>query len=276
LRQRLERAATLRTPLLLVAEPGCGVELCARLMHQRNTPWVAPENTVLLAEAPLDLLAQARDGTLFLHEIGELSRLEQKGLLLAIGRLDKYNVRLVCATSHALAEAVAQGTFDPRLYSAVSGLTVRVPGLREHREDIPELAALMFARMVEAGESAPRQFSTAALNALRAHDWPGNLAQLESVVKTIALTALSDEISQDDVTRVLGEFDAATPSRYDVTLDLPLREARDVFERVYFEHHIAKEGGNMSRVADRVGLERTHLYRKLKQLGVRLGKKSDE
>jgi DNA-binding NtrC family response regulator len=276
LRQRLERAATLRTPLLLVAEPGCGVELCARLMHQRNTPWVAPENTVLLAEAPLDLLAQARDGTLFLHEIGELSRLEQKGLLLAIGRLDKYNVRLVCATSHALAEAVAQGTFDPRLYSAVSGLTVRVPGLREHREDIPELAALMFARMVEAGESAPRQFSTAALNALRAHDWPGNLAQLESVVKTIALTALSDEISQDDVTRVLGEFDAATPSRYYVTLDLPLREARDVFERVYFEHHIAKEGGNMSRVADRVGLERTHLYRKLKQLGVRLGKKSDE
>jgi DNA-binding NtrC family response regulator len=276
LRQRLERAATLRTPLLLVAEPGCGVELCARLMHQRNTPWVAPENTVLLAEAPLDLLAQARDGTLFLHEIGELSRLEQKGLLLAIGRLDKYNVRLVCASSHALAEAVAQGTFDPRLYSAVSGLTVRVPGLREHREDIPELAALMFARMVEAGESAPRQFSTAALNALRAHDWPGNLAQLESVVKTIALTALSDEISQDDVTRVLGEFDAATPSRYDVTLDLPLREARDVFERVYFEHHIAKEGGNMSRVADRVGLERTHLYRKLKQLGVRLGKKSDE
>ncbi|MGH8600206.1 MAG: helix-turn-helix domain-containing protein, partial [Burkholderiales bacterium] len=168
------------------------------------------------------------------------------------------------------------GTFDPRLYSAVSGLTVRVPGLREHREDIPELAALMFARMVEAGESAPRQFSTAALNALRTHDWPGNLAQLESVVKTIALTALSNEISQNDVTRVLGEFDAATPSRYDVTLDLPLREARDVFERVYFEHHIAKEGGNMSRVADRVGLERTHLYRKLKQLGVRLGKKSDE
>jgi DNA-binding NtrC family response regulator len=134
----------------------------------------------------------------------------------------------------------------------------------------------MFARMVEAGESAPRQFSPAALNALRAHDWPGNLAQLESVVKTIALTALSDEISQDDVTRVLGEFDAATPSRYDVTLYLPRRDARDVFERVYFEHHIAKEGGNMSRVADRVGLERTHLYRKLKQLGVRLGKKSDE
>ncbi|MEK7231968.1 MAG: response regulator, partial [Pseudomonadota bacterium] len=109
LKQRLERIANLKSPLLLTGEPGSGVELCAKFVHPPNAPWVAPENFAALAEAPLDVLNQAREGTLFLREIGELNRVEQKGLLLIAGKLEKYNTRLVCASSRPLPELVAQG-----------------------------------------------------------------------------------------------------------------------------------------------------------------------
>ena len=284
LKQRLERVANLKSPLMMVAEPGSGAELCARFVHQPNSlpgkpnaPWVEPENLAALAETPLDLLNQAREGTLFLPEVGDLNRTEQKGLLLIAGKLEKYNTRLICATSRALPELVAQGAFDAKLYAIIAAVTVNVPSLRQHREDIPDLANLFLLRGIEAKETPARHFSTAALNALRNYDWPGNLNQLESVVRTLALTAVSEEIGVNDVAQALptyGAPSAAAPSA--LPLDLPLREARDAFERVYFEHHIGKEGGNMSRVADSVGLERTHLYRKLKQLGIKLARRGEE
>jgi len=276
LKQRLERVANLRTPLLLTGEPGCGIELAARFLHQRNTPWVAPESHSALAEAPLELLSQAREGTLFLHEIADLSRVEQKGLMLAVSKLERYNVRLICGASRDLAELVAGGTFDSRLFGALAGTVIRVPSLREHREDVPDLANLMLNRMVEAKEIPPRQFSTGALNALRNFDWPGNLTQLESVVRTLATTAAADQVSIEDVNQGLPQPAPAAQVVHDLPFDLPLRDARDAFERVYFEYHIAREGGNISRVADTVGLERTHLYRKLKQLGIRLARKNGD
>jgi DNA-binding NtrC family response regulator len=276
LKQRLERVLNLRSPLLLSGEPGCGIELAARFLHQRNTPWIAPENHSALAETPLDLLNQAREGTLFLGEVSDLSRIEQKGLLLAASKLERYNVRLVSGASRDLAELVAHGAFDSRLYSVLAAATIRVPSLREHREDVPDIANLTLSRMVEAKETAPRQFTTAALNALRIYDWPGNLAQLESVVRTLALTCPSEQIPLEEVNRALPKPAAALPVARDLPFDLPLRDARDAFERAYFEYHIAREGGNISRVAECVGLERTHLYRKLKQLGVRLVRKNDE
>lgn len=276
LKQRLERVANLRTPLLLTGEPGCGIELAARFLHQRNTPWVAPDNNGALAETPLELLAQAREGVLFMHDISNLSRVEQKGLLLAVTKLERYNVRIVCGASRDLAELVAGGAFDTRLFGALAATSIRVPSLREHREDVPELASLMLSRMVEAKETPPRQISTGGLNALRNFDWPGNLAQLESVVRTLAMTAAAEQISLDEVSQGLPQTPIAMNMAHDVPFDLPLRDARDAFERVYFEYHIAREGGNISRVADSVGLERTHLYRKLKQLGIRLARKNGE
>lgn len=277
LRKRLAQIANLKTPVLLVAEHGSGADLCARVLRQPNAPWVVPENFSVLAESPLDLLQQARDGVLFIQDVAALSKLEQKGLALLLGKLEKYNVRLVCATSRSLPEQVQQGAFDATLFDVLSGLTLSVPALREHREDIPELAAMILSQLVENRESPPRQFSMAALNALRVYDWPGNMAQLNNVVKTLALTTLGEEIGQADVARVLGQFDqeSAPPSAAGSPIDLnqPLREARDEFERMYFEHHIRQEQGNMSRVAERIGLERTHLYRKLKQLGIRFTKR---
>jgi len=276
LKQRLERIVNLRTPLLLTAEPGCGVELCARFLHPRNTPWVVPETTALLADSPLDLLSQAREGTLFVHDVAEIHKVEQKGLLLLLGKLDRYNVRVICGASRHLPDLVAQGAFDERLYSILSATTIRVPSLREHREDVPDLANLVLSSMVEAKEVPPRQFSTAALNALRNYDWPGNFAQLQSVVQTLAHTVPGEQINLDDIHLALPQPASAGLVTQNLQLDLPLRDARDAFERVYFEHHIDKEGGNISRVAESVGLERTHLYRKLKQLGIKLARKPEE
>jgi two-component system nitrogen regulation response regulator NtrX len=269
LKKRLEQVVNLRAPLLLTSEPGTGVDVCARFLHRPNTPWVEPDTLTTLANAPFDLLEQAKGGLLFLKEIGDLNRLAQKGLLLLLGKLEKYNVRLVCVTSTPLAELAAQGAYDPRLYELLSGLCINVPALREHREDIPELATHILSRYIESGEAPLRQFSTAALNCLRNHDWPGNLAQLTGIVHSLALTCAGDEISAEDVKQMLAS--SSPPQAVGgIPLNLPLREARDMFEKAYFEQLIDQENGNMTRVAERAGLERTHLYRKLKLLGIKL------
>jgi DNA-binding NtrC family response regulator len=269
LKKRLEQVVNLRAPLLLTSEPGTGVDLCARFLHRPNTPWVEPDTLSALTIAPFDLLEQAKGGLLFLKEIGDLNRLAQKGLLLLLGKLEKYSVRLVCVTTTPLAGLAAQGVYEPRLYEQLSGLCINVPALREHREDIPELAAQILSRYIESGEVPLRQFSTAALNCLRNHDWPGNLAQLTGAVHSLALTSAGDEISADDVKQILASSSPAQAVA-GVPLNMPLREARDMFEKVYFEQLIDQENGNMTRVAERAGLERTHLYRKLKLLGIKL------
>jgi DNA-binding NtrC family response regulator len=275
LKQRLERVANLRTPVLLMGEPGVGIELCARFLHARNTPWLAPEANAKLGEAPTELLEKAREGILFLHDISELNRLEQKGLMLVVSKLDRYNTRVVCGATRQLAELVAAGSFDARLYAAISGTTLRVPSLREHREDVPEIANFVLSQLIEAKEVPQRAFSMAALNALRNYDWPGNLLQLQSAVQTLAQTALGDEIALEDVERVLPQQVGSIQLAHGLPFDAPLRDARDAFERVYFEYHIGKEGGNISRVAESVGLERTHLYRKLKQLGIKVNRREE-
>ena len=272
LKKRLEQVAHLKTPLLLMGEPGVGLEICARFMHRPDTPWVEPETLAALAETPLDLLEQARDGLLFLKDVGELNKLGQKGLLLLLSKLDKYNVKLVCATSQPLAELTAQGAYHQKLFESLSSLSIGVPALRSHREDIPELVNQILSRFVESGEaSSLLQFSTAALNCLRNYDWPGNLTQLTGVVHSLALTCVGDEISADAVQQAMVFPESTSVSAAaDISLDLSLREARDLFEKTYFERLIDQENGNMTRVAERAGLERTHLYRKIKLLGIKL------
>ena len=280
LRQRLEHAAALKTPLLLIGAKGCGVELCARALHKADTPLVVLENPEKLVHTPMELLEQAKGGLLFCQEISELSHSQQKGLQLLLQKYEKYDVRVVCTTSRDLNKLSLAHQFEDGLLQAVSALTVRVPTLDEHREDIPELARALGNQVSANGAITYREFDTAALNALRNATWPGNLAQLENVVQRLMLGSLGDVVKAEDVQRVLQEFDgleaAASQAVTEVALpspvsfDQPLREARDQFERLYIEHHIDKEEGNMSRVADAVGLERTHLYRKLKQLGIKI------
>ena len=280
LRQRIEQVGRLRTPVLLVGEPGCGFELCARQLHIPNTPWIAPEDTEWLATNPFEPLNDAREGTLYLPEIALLSKAEQKGLVQLIGKLEKFNVRLVCAATGPLPAMVEDGRLDANLYNQLSGLTIRVPSLADHAEDIPDIAATMLTQLVDANEVPLRTLTVGALNVMRNLDWPGNLPVLQNVVKTLALTALANDITGEDVNRVAREFNLGpreqATTEVGVSLDLPLRDAREQFEKQYFLHHIRREEGNMSRVADRVGLERTHLYRKLKQLGIRPSGKTED
>jgi DNA-binding NtrC family response regulator len=274
LKQRLETLKSLKIPVLLYGEPGCGKSLCARYLHQPNTPWIAPDNFLVLDDPANNLVGQAAEGTLFLHEVGDLTAAQQRNLLVQIGKLERYHTRLICSTSRSLPRLTAEGGFDSRLYAAISQVQLRVPGLREHPEDIPDIAKLTLNRLVESKQVPARVLSTAALNALRVSDWPGNLTQLESVVRTLALLAPAHEIGLTEVNNAVTNLDAPlAAAAAPLPLDQQLREARDAFERMYFEYHIAREGANMSRVAERVGLERTHLYRKLKQLGIRINRK---
>jgi DNA-binding NtrC family response regulator len=143
---------------------------------------------------------------------------------------------------------------------------------------VPEIAPLVLTHLVERNEVPARSFSSAALNALRLYPWQGEWAELLSAVKNLALSALEDEITVDDVDSVLqhGAGDARKPAPALPLFNQPLREAREEFERLYFEHHLKSERGNMTRVAERTGLERTHLYRKLKQLGLNLSRRGEE
>ena len=277
LRAQIDRLRALKTPALFVGEPGTGMEQCARLLHQPNTAWLAPEDLAAFDQTENNLVGQAAEGILYLRDIDVLSRSQQKSLLGQTLKLNRYNTRIVSSTSAPLVELVAGGAFDPRLYALLAGVIVRVPALRERAEDVPELANLVLSRAIEAKEAPPRAFNTAALNAMRNYHWPGNLVQLESVVKTVAQLTPGAEIGVADVTNAFATLEAPLPSpAQSLPLDRELRAARDAFERVYFEYHLGREGGNMSRVADRVGLERTHLYRKLKQLGIKLPRRTDE
>jgi len=277
LQQRIQQLARSRAPILLLGEQGSPFDLAAQLLHPADAPWVAPEDMAWLATSPFDFLPKAEGGTLFLKEIANLGKLEQRGLSLLISRLEKHNVRLFCSSCQALAQRVAEHAFDADLYQMLSAISLSLPSLREHRDDIPEIAKRLLLALVEAKETSPKVFNTAALNALRLYDWPLNWGQLQNVVRTLALTSLADEISAQDVKHVLAQFepDSVPASSGAFSFDLPLREARDEFERLYFEHHLAKAEGNMSRIADTVGLERTHLYRKLKQLDIKFSRKSD-
>lgn len=277
LKKRLSQIAGNTAPVMLLGEPGSGFEICAHFLHQPGTAWVEIKDRARLVSDPLGFVEGLGNGTLYLPDAGELARLEQKGLGLLLDRIEGSGARLVCGSSRSLDPLVATGEFDSRLYYRLSSLAIQIPPLREHREDIPEIANFMLAHLIEAGVCPVRRLTTPALNQLRNFDWPGNLPQLNNVVRTLAVTALASEIDAIDINRVLAPMKQAAPAvAHGIPLDIPLREARDAFERMYFEHLIQKEGGSMTRVADKSGLERTHLYRKLKQLNIRHGRRLDE
>ncbi|HET9463119.1 MAG TPA: sigma-54 dependent transcriptional regulator [Thiobacillus sp.] len=277
LKKRLTQIAGNTAPVLLQGETGSGFEVCARFLHQPASPWIEIKDRSRLVTDPLGFVEALGNGTLYLPDACELARLEQKGLGLLLDRIEGSGARLVCAASRSLDAMVAASEFDNRLYYRLSSLAIQVPALREHREDVPEIANFILVQMAEEGVCPVRRLTTPALNQLRNFDWPGNLPQLHNVVRTLAVTALASEIDAADVNRVLAPLKQSTPAvAHGIPLDIPLREARDAFERTYFEHLIQQEGGSMTRVADKSGLERTHLYRKLKQLNIRHGRRLDE
>lgn len=270
LKKRLDQIAAKTSILLLKSVPGGIVELTARSLQAPGKTWL----DLASLTAPLDVavLESASGGVLAALDLEQLSRLQQKNLVFAVERLEKYNLRLVLATSETPAELVRQG-WDEALLRRLFEVTLAPPTLADLKDDIPEIAAQILSHLVEAGEVPPRRLATAALNALRNRPWVGGYGELRAAVKSLALGTLEEEIGAEEVASLLHAAHAAAGT---LPLDLPLREAREAFERLYFEHHLQLESGNMTRLAEKSGLERTHLYRKLKQLGLQGGRRSEE
>jgi DNA-binding NtrC family response regulator len=273
LKKRLAQLAPVSTPLLLRGERGMQAELFARFLLAAGAPFLS--GAELLAESPSDVLARAAGGILFLPDLSQLARVEQKNLEFLLARSDRHHARVVAYSPVEPRLLIERHEYDPGLAARLSELTLALPPLREFAEDIPDIAAVMLVQLVEARACPPRRLSTATLNALRQHAWPGNLAELETVVRSLALTSLEEEIQLTDFERVISAHSAPQASG-ELPLDRPYREAREIFEKLYFEFQLAREHGSMSRVAERTGLERTHLYRKLKALGISLSGKKDE
>ena len=276
LRKRLEQISAGSRAVMLRSAPGGIVELAARTLLAPGKAWVdLAEDSAPLT---LEMLEGASGGLLYVEELGELSRLQHKNLLFAAERLEKYDLHLVAATALDSAALAAQGWEDAQL-KHVFDVWLGVPALSELHDEVPDIAAHLLTQKVESGEVPIRHFATAALNLLRQHTWPNGYDELKSTVKSLALSALEEEISADDVTRLLaaqGYGNIIYAGLSAEIMALPLREARESFERLYFEHHLRHDGSNMTRLAEKTGLERTHLYRKLKDLGLRHGKREDD
>jgi len=272
LKKRLSKISTAGTTVLMRGEKGVMPELYARYLQQPGTPWFDAAHA--LNEPSQDLLQQVSSGVLFVAELAALSKNQQKHLAFWAARAERDNVRLVSFTSEDPKQLVDAQGFDGALMQALGGIVIALPALRDHPEDIPEIATLILAQLVETRFCPPRIFSTGALNVLRYFSWPGNLEDLAAAVRTLALTSLEEEIGVGDAERVLPQF-APRTAEAEISFDLPLREAREAFERNYFEHHLAQANGSIARLAERSGLERTHLYRKLKALGIPVKRKED-
>jgi two-component system nitrogen regulation response regulator NtrX len=272
MRKRLAQLAQSGAPLMLRGERGMRPELFARLLAAAGAPFV--EGPDLLAEPSSETLTRASGGVLYVGDLVGLGREERKNLEFLLARADKHKARVVSFSTLDARVLAEKHDYDAGTMARLSELVLKLPALRDFAEDVPDLAALMLAQLVEARACPPRRLSVAALNALRHHAWPGNLAELESVVKNLALGALEEDIALEDVDRVLAAHAGTSPPP-EFALDRPYREAREAFERLYFENLLARENGSMSKVAERSGLERTHLYRKLKALGLPIGRREE-
>jgi DNA-binding NtrC family response regulator len=276
----LESLIAARRPVLILGEAGTGHDIAARALQTSGAPFVVLQNGARLANNPLSLLEEAREGVLYCMEIAQYSRAEQKGLAFLLPKLDKHGIALVATSAEPIANMAAEGRFDAALLSQLSTGAIVLPPLRARRDDIPALIE-QFWRASGVDERATpllASLTPAALTVLSGAYWPGNLDHLQSIVANMQV--VRGEITADMVKRLLGE--SASPNQVlapEITtrfFEMPLREAREAFERLYFEQLLGREQSNMSKVAEKAGLERTHLYRKLKQLNIRFSRRTDD
>jgi len=282
----LERVLAAKRPVLVLGEPGTGHDIAARALQLPDAPWVVLASGARLASNPIALLEDARDGTLYCPEIGQYTKAEQKGLAFLLPKIERAGVTLVCTSSEPLGNLAAEGKFDAALLAALSVGAVMLPPLRARREDIPALIERYWREVTTAQEASERTairplatLQPSALAALGGAYWPGNLDHLQNVVASLALHAGAGDITPEHVKRLLGEAAVTQVVAPEITarfFELPLREAREAFERIYFEQLLGREQSNMSRVAEKAGLERTHLYRKLKQLNIRFARRGED
>ncbi len=301
LREQVKRIAQHDTWVLITGEPGSGRETFARFLHsqspRRERPFIDVRISATTREnATRELfgseeggevhrgaLERAAGGTLFLDEVADMDREVQTQLL---GALDSgsflrkggqevipINVRVVAATQRNLEEEVQAGRFREDLFYHLNVVPLHIPSLREHREDVTDLLNYYVDWFVAHEKLIYRHFNVAAQNYLRNYAWPGNIRELKNLVQRLLILGAGDEITQEEVEEALGggpELNTEIGAAYPVYFDQPLRQAREQFERAYLQYQLEKHGGNVSRLAAEAGMERTHLYRKLKTLGIEI------
>jgi DNA-binding NtrC family response regulator len=292
LKDQIKRLAQHETNLLITGEAGSGKELFARYLHlnssRREGPFIdvgvgliAPENSAIELfgreegqHVHRGLLEQAHGGTLFLNGIDEmdseaqlrlLSALESKSFLRVGGSEQiKTNIRVVASSTQPLAEQVQEGSFREELYYLLNVVSIETPPLRKHTEDISELLNFYVEHFVTREKLPFRKFSVAAQNFLRNYPWHGNVRELKNLVQRLLILGTGDEIDLDETKNALGGFQiSTTDSTLPEFFELPLKEARDQFEKAYLQHHLDNNNGNIAQLAAAIGMERTHLYRKL-------------
>jgi DNA-binding NtrC family response regulator len=290
LRDQIARVAQHNTHTMFTGEPGSGRELFARFLAsqsaQARAPFVAVMGGDLTDEnAQRELLGdgtepgafeRAEGGILFIQELGELGAQAQRMLLSALEQ-GTYRSAGQTADRHFTCRVLSSafqafersGTLRPELLSHLSVVVIRVPPLREYPEDVPELLRHHVDLLVDT-ESLPfRRFSVAAQNRLRNYPWPGNVRELRNMVKRLLILGGPEEISLTEVEAQLATDTAdREPLVKQDLLAMPLREAREHFERAYLQQQLLLCGGKVGQLAKRVGMERTHRYRKLRSLGV--------
>ena len=184
----------------------------------------------------------------------------------------KIDIRVIAATQKDLQAEVDAGRFREDLYYHLNVVPLVIPSLRDHVEDVPELLNYFVDHYVAHEKLPYRHFGVGAQNMLRNYSWPGNTLELRNLVQRLLILGAGDEITQEDVEAAMGGMKAEPPaaSLPGISFDQPLRQAREDFERVYLEYQLDKHQGNVSQMAQEVGMERTHLYRKLRGVGIEI------
>ncbi|MBI5330265.1 MAG: sigma-54-dependent Fis family transcriptional regulator [Betaproteobacteria bacterium] len=267
LTQRLALASAAGLPVLLVGEPGSGEEAAARFLTPPEGGFVRLTDVVQLGERPGDILAQARGGLVFVPHLSGLNTMQQRGLALLIARRAEFSVRVVAAAHEAPSLLLSEGLLSQELHDHFAHGVVELPALRTRRDDIPALAAHMLEDACVRLLVTPRHFGADVLAVLSAHEWPGNLAELEALCGRLALAEGEPLVGMEEVEAIIGHA-PVQETGIDLMLHLPLKDARDAFEKAYLEALLEQCGWSMSRAAERAGLDRTNMYRKVKQLGI--------
>jgi len=300
LRDQIKRIAEHNDVVLIYGDSGVGKEVFARYYHANsrgaNRPFVRATVSSFDADSvskelfgwesgdkvQYGLLDESRGGCLYLSDIAALPEDGQKRLLNALreGYYTRVNgsehidldTALVFSSQHDLRDDVAAGIFDNDLYSQINIIPVVIPELRKHPEDVPELLSYYVNQLTSQDGLPYRHFSVPAQNFLRNHEWFGNIRELRNLVQRLLIMGTESEITQEEVEETLGTeipiFSSPLSQPPQSLFDLPLRQAREQFEHDYLDFQLKQVGGNVSKLAELVQMERTHLYRKMRSLEI--------
>lgn len=299
LRQQVKRLAQHDALVLLVGEAGSGKETFARYLHghsaRRDGPFLdAGAIATDYAAAELfgreedgkiqpGLLEQAHNGVLFLDEVADLDGEAQTRLAGALeagsftrvggSQAIALQARIVAATRKSLDAEVQAGRFRKDLYYLLNAVTLAIPPLRQHAEDVTELLNFYSDYFVTREKLPFRRFPVPVQNLLRNHPWHGNVRELKNLVQRLLMLGSGDEVELEECKTALAEAPLPAPSPNLALFNLPLKDAREQFEKAYLEYHLDKNGGSIARLSLAIGIERTHLYRKLHSLDIKFREK---